>query len=275
MDIRNTQMHCTRIWLKENTKILLSKVKEETKSREGQENCYRNIQLWRQINRCASRIKFCCKGSMASSRITLYFIRIRITCIIAWMLIAHFPNRRPSSWCSGHPNPSLLGVSRNTITAIIHLTNQDLHIDITCFGFLERILEPALDTIRNDLRKRHALVLMGGVVTIAGVAGGVSASTALHLLPIKRLILRQSWRIQRNGFRGFQEFGCCCSELVDLSGARKRFSHIKKRESRNVAVLYLGKPRFDVIQESFAKFEFAVRSDTCASMKRLKKQRRI
>lgn len=48
---------------------------------------------------------------------------------------------------------NLVFVFRDSIAAAIHLTNQDLHTNVTRFGFLERILEPASDAILDDLSK--------------------------------------------------------------------------------------------------------------------------
>ena len=43
-----------------------------------------------------------------------------------------------------------LGISRNSIATKMHLTHQDLHVNIPSFGLLERVLEPPLHTIGND-----------------------------------------------------------------------------------------------------------------------------
>lgn len=52
----------------------------------------------------------------------------------------------------------LLGISGNPITTAIHLTHQNLHIDIPCFSLLKRIPKPSLNTIGYHIRKRHSTI---------------------------------------------------------------------------------------------------------------------
>lgn len=55
-----------------------------------------------------------------------------------------------------------MGISGNTITAIIHLTHQDLHINIAGFGLFQSILEPPLHALRYNLLERRAVLLLSG-----------------------------------------------------------------------------------------------------------------
>lgn len=56
-----------------------------------------------------------------------------------------------------HEKANLVLIFGDSIAAAIHLTNQDLHTNVTRFGFLERILEPASDAILDDLSKRNPI----------------------------------------------------------------------------------------------------------------------
>lgn len=84
-----------------------------------------------------------------------------------------------------------MGVSGDAIATIIHLTHQNLHVDITRFGFLEGVLEPPLDAVSNHHRQRHTWVL----VAAAAVAVVYLAATALHPRVVSRLLTRTSLRV--------------------------------------------------------------------------------
>jgi len=49
----------------------------------------------------------------------------------------------------------LLTIFGNTIAMIVHLTHQDLHVDITCLSLLESVLEPPFRTICHYIRQWH------------------------------------------------------------------------------------------------------------------------
>lgn len=109
-----------------------------------------------------------------------------------------------------------MGISGNPIAAIIHLTDKNLHINVSGFGFLESIFEPTLNAIGDDFGKWEALTGTG----------------ALHLLlGIGFVVFTYNPPVQSSGFSVFPSCvqmvggaGDLC-EMLKLGCAGQRFSH--------------------------------------------------